>query len=250
MDTAKVIQVGAGSYLAVYTTGTTVSLATSTDLVNWQWTVDLDHLASQPYIAQESDGSFLVADRSARQRHQWLEPRAFHALRQPQLPQGRRADWLAGPPFSSALNGQRFFSSCDEGTPDIHGISANGLTIDFGFHYNSVCSQGLDREAFGRFTITNIDYSAGQASGTWSATEDTVRDNAVSSICDPVTPPPATPASTAAATTSAGMATASASRKPRTSRRPERISATTGPGGSSSTTTPMTRPTRCRWPQT
>jgi hypothetical protein len=62
MDTAKVIQASPGKYLAVYTTGNVIKIATSTDLVNWLHVTDLDRSATQPYIAEEPNGSYIVAD--------------------------------------------------------------------------------------------------------------------------------------------------------------------------------------------
>jgi hypothetical protein len=64
MDTAKVIQVGQ-SYYAVYSSGgQPVRLATATTPTgSWHVVTTLDDQnGSQPYLAQEPDGSFLLAD--------------------------------------------------------------------------------------------------------------------------------------------------------------------------------------------
>ncbi len=179
MDTVKVLQTGPGSYLGVYHTGDVVKLATSTDLVNWHYVTDLDTPATQPYIAREPDGSYLLADEHSGLIGSYVN---FVHFSSPSSLMAGTSDWNTNPPLNPLLYGPRFFSSCNEGTPDIHGISNGGSTVDFGFHYNSDCSSGLDREAFGRFSITSIDYSTGQATATWSATKDTVRDNAVNAI--------------------------------------------------------------------
>ena len=66
MDTAKIIPAGSGGgYLAVYHHliggAFDVRLATSTDLLHWHYVTTLEDDASQPTIAELSDGGFLVA---------------------------------------------------------------------------------------------------------------------------------------------------------------------------------------------
>src|SRR5262249_27461973 len=151
MDTMQVIQIGGGSYLAVYHGGSPLSvrLAGSTDLFSWAFYGVIDPSASQAYLSRASDGSFTLADEkfdnagaSSGASHLYFLPYpSFSALVSAQ------PDRTFTPP------GPRFFSSCNEGTPDIHSISSNGLTLSVGFHYNSDCGPfgtvGLDREAFG-----------------------------------------------------------------------------------------------------
>jgi len=162
MDTAKVIQVAADSYLAVYTTKSVVKLASSTNLVNWHYIVDLDPNASQPYLAEGPNGTFVLADEELDLAGQ--SPSHLGFLRYASLAALRRAsrDNFYDPPHFLATLGHRFFSPCNEGTPDIHGITATG-TVSFGFHYYSGslsdCLQqtGVDREAYG----TLRDFNAG-----------------------------------------------------------------------------------------
>lgn len=185
MDTAKVIQTSPGNYLAVYATGNVIKLATSTDLLNWHYVNDLDTPATQPYIAQGPNSSFMLADEQFDQIQATSGPSHVNFMHYSSLSSllAGQSDWFALPPPILTLNGPRFFSLCNEGTPDIHGISQNGLVINFGFHYNSNCgTAGPDREAYGTFTVTSIDSSTGQATATWSATKDTVRDNAAATI--------------------------------------------------------------------
>lgn len=64
MDTAKIIQVGS-RYYAVYSPGSkSILLATAADVRGpWNPVVTLDDdNASQPYLAQQADGSFILAD--------------------------------------------------------------------------------------------------------------------------------------------------------------------------------------------
>ncbi len=70
MDTVKIIQDTTGGYLAVSHHMATdghfrVNLATSTDLLNWHWVRELAGSntgpASQPTIAQASNGGFVIA---------------------------------------------------------------------------------------------------------------------------------------------------------------------------------------------
>jgi len=191
MDTAKVVQASPGNYLAVYATGNVIKLARSTNLVNWLYLTDLDTSATQPYIAQGPNGSYILADEkydtngaaSGSTHLYFTQYRNLSALI------AGKADWFAIPPSSLSLHGDRFFSMCNEGTPDIHGISLAGqrgfVAVNFGFHYNSHCgAPGPDREAYGTFQITGIASSAGQAAASWSASEDASRDNAAASIGD------------------------------------------------------------------
>lgn len=189
MDTAKVIQTSPGNYLAVYTTGTVIKLATSTDLMNWHYVRDLDTSATQPYISHGPNGSYMLADEkydtngvTAGSSHLYF----IHYLNLGALLAGK-SDWFAFPPSNLSLRDERFYSLCSEGTPDIHGISPVGqrgfFVVHFGFHYNSHCgAPGPDREAYGTFEVTGVDSSIGQATADWSATKDTSRDNAVAHI--------------------------------------------------------------------
>ena len=61
MDTAKIIANPAGGYLAVYHTGDSANLATSTDLVTWTFRRTLDPQATQPTICALPTGGFVTA---------------------------------------------------------------------------------------------------------------------------------------------------------------------------------------------
>jgi hypothetical protein len=189
MDTAKVIQMSPGSYLAVYATGDVIKLATSTNLVSWLYVTNLDTSATQPYIAQGPNGSYILADEkydsngvaSGSSHLYFIHYSNLNALLAGQ------SDWFAIPPSNLSLLGDRFYSPCNEGTPDIHGISPVGqrgfVAVNFGFHYNSHCGvAGSDREAFGTFQVTSLTSPTGRATASWFTRNDTPRDNAVASI--------------------------------------------------------------------
>jgi hypothetical protein len=147
MDTAKIIKDPAGGYLAVYHTmfndGPHVGLATSTDLLNWTFRVELGSHASQPTIAVASDGGFVVAWEQEPNNHL-----AFRYFR-------NRGDLLAGQPTRS-FDAPRSLSRCAEGTPNIYSVTLSPdidhSTIDVGGHYYQNC----DRDRQQRGTLTNF----------------------------------------------------------------------------------------------
>jgi hypothetical protein len=172
MDTMMVMQDDAGGYLAVYHDGSTpeVKLAQSSDLRNWTYVTTLDVAASsQAYLAEEPNKTYILAEEAGvgSSNVQFL---LYANL--PALKAGNSVNSFTAP---------RLLSNCgagfggNEGTPDIHGINANGTVIQVGFHYNSDCN-GLDREAFG--TLTN--FTATSTNTTWTATADSARDSALS----------------------------------------------------------------------
>jgi hypothetical protein len=189
MDTAKVIQARRSNYLAVYATGNVIKLAASNDMVSWLYVTDLDTSATQPYIAHGPNGSYMLADEkydtngvTSGSSHLFFK----HYGSLSALLAGK-SDWFAIPASNLSLRGDRFYSLCNEGTPDIHGISPVGQrgfdVVKFGFHYNSHCgAPGPDREGYGTFQVASIDSSTGQATARWFTTEDTPRDNAVANI--------------------------------------------------------------------
>jgi Bacterial Ig domain len=141
MDTAKIIPAGSGGgYLAVYHHliggAFDVRLATSTDLLHWHYVTTLEDDASQPTIAELSDGGFLVAYEKT----------------------GR------GPADDRSVTVNRTLSSCNEGTPNIYATALNPdldhSIINVGFHYFRGCD--VDRQAIG--TLTNFT--------TWRTTAD------------------------------------------------------------------------------
>lgn len=142
MDTAKIIETGSDEFTAVYSWwsddlgGFVMSLATSTNLLDWRWRVDLATYASQPYIAEASDGGWVVA---------WeQEPPSQdeNFLRMALYP-----DWdalLTAAP-TKVFTAERQLSECAEGTPNIY--SASSSDVVFGFAFYADCL--LDREGLG-----------------------------------------------------------------------------------------------------
>ena len=189
MDTAKVIQTSPGSYLAVYATGNVIKLATSTDLVKWVYVTDLDTSATQPYIAQGPNGSYILADEKYDAKRVTSGRSHLYFIHYGNLGSllAGKSDWFATPPSNLPLLGDRFYSRCSEGTPDIHRMSPVGqrgfVVVNFGFHYNSRCgARGPDREAYGSFQVTRVDSSTGQATASWSTAKDIARDNAAADM--------------------------------------------------------------------
>jgi hypothetical protein len=164
MDTVKIIQDTTGGYLAVSHHMAAdghfrVNLATSTDLLTWHWVRELAGSttgpASQPTIAQASNGGFVLA---------WEQEKpgggdnhlAFRYF-------ANRADLLAGQ-VSRSFDAPRSLSSCAEGTPNIYGITLSPdidhSTIDLGGHYWWNCDR--DRQQRGRLTNFNSWTTAAQ----------------------------------------------------------------------------------------
>lgn len=142
MATVKIIQVGPAEFAAVYfwlsedLGGYVVSLATSTNLLDWTWQVDLATYASQPYIAAASDGGWVVA---------WeQEPPSQD---ESQLRMALYPDWdalLAATP-TKEFTAERQLSECAEGTPNIY--AASSTEVVFGFHFFADCL--TDRQGLG-----------------------------------------------------------------------------------------------------
>jgi hypothetical protein len=145
MDTAKLIQDPAGGYLAVYHTylsGTPrVSVATSSDLINWTFRRELGTFASQPHIMALPQGAYVLA---------WeQEPNNHIAFRY----YATRNDLLNGV-ASRSFDAPRTLSSCAEGTPNIYSVTLSPdidhSVIDVGGHYYWNCDR--DRQQRGRLT--------------------------------------------------------------------------------------------------
>jgi hypothetical protein len=177
MDTAKIIQAG-GTYYAVYSPGSqSVVLASSPTLYGtWTPLVTLDdNNASQPYLAQMSDGSFVLADEYVTDIVSDSAVNFKHYASLSTLSAGQ-SDYS----YQTSLS----LSGCHEGTPDIH--STDLASIQVGFHYNSSClGSQLDREAFG--TLTG--FTSPTSVPSWTATSDTVRDAALNNAATPWTNP-------------------------------------------------------------
>lgn len=127
MDAAKIIQIPeTGEFAAVYhwwsdtTQQFTPSLATSDNLLDWTWRVDLGENASMPTIAPASDGGYVVA---------WEDDSG------PRVGLSYYPTWaavLAGQ-SSKRFTAERQLSECAEGTPNIY--SASSEEVDFGLHF-------------------------------------------------------------------------------------------------------------------
>ena len=154
MDTVKIIQDATGGYLAVSHHLASdghfrVNLATSTDLLNWHWVRELAGSntgpASQPTIAQASNGGFVMAWEQEQPGggNNHLAFRYFAS----------RTDLLAGQ-VTRSFDAPRQLSSCAEGTPNIYGITLapdiDHSTIDIGGHYWWNCDR--DRQQRGQLT--------------------------------------------------------------------------------------------------
>lgn len=110
-----------------------VSLATSTDLLDWTWRQGYGAQASQPTIAAATDGGYVIA---------WeQEPDPIH------LTIAYYATWddlLVGK-VTHRIDPPVTTRACGEGTPSIE--AASSARVDIGFHYHADCT--TDREAGG-----------------------------------------------------------------------------------------------------
>jgi hypothetical protein len=151
MDTAKIIQDYTGTYLAVYHSLNQaearfhVSVATSTDLVNWTFRYDYGPGTHQPTIHALDDGNsgYVVAWEQDPDNH--LSFRYFRS----------RADLLSGR-IARSFDAPQTLSDCAEGTPNIYSVTMDRAitksVIDVGAHYFWNC----DRDRQQRGTLTNF----------------------------------------------------------------------------------------------
>ena len=143
MDTAKVIASPTGGYLAVYHSGQTCHLATSTDLMEWTHRAVIDQPATQPTIAATGDGGLLTAAEFNDGHGGQLRIRYWPTL----------DALLAGRPARQFL-AARTLSACNEGTPSILqvglGAGVDASRIELGLHYHRDCQ--VDRQARGTLT--------------------------------------------------------------------------------------------------
>jgi hypothetical protein len=151
VDTMKIIQVGTSRYVGVYHVNESgffsVRAAISSDLVQWQVVSVLEPNASQPTIAELSDGNFLVAyEKRDGRRTSHLEFRIYPDILGLRLPLS-----------TGRFDAPRTLSSVAEGTPNLHDTTMNPIlglsTIHVGFHYFNT-GLGVDRNARG--TLTNF----------------------------------------------------------------------------------------------
>ena len=133
LDTVKIIQIAeTGEFAAVYhwtndgTQGFTTSLATSTDLLEWTWRVDLARDGSQPTIKAASDGGYVVA---------W----EVGVTDDIHVKLSYYPDWggLLSGQAAKVLDAQRQLPGCGEGTPNLY--SASSTRVDFGLHLFRDC---------------------------------------------------------------------------------------------------------------
>lgn len=142
MGPIEVVQVSPDQFAAVYhwspATGPSfkVALATSSNLLDWTWRVDLADHASQPTIAPASDGGFVVA---------WEQEPATEDESHLQFAYYATWDDLQAANPSKTFAAERLLSPCGEGTPNLY--SASSTQVEFGFHYYADCT--ADRQARG-----------------------------------------------------------------------------------------------------
>jgi hypothetical protein len=163
MDTAKIIPGPPGTgYLAVYHHliggAFNVRLATSTDLLHWHYVGTLENDASQPTIAELSDGGFLVAyEKTGRGAACGGSGSCLAFQHYPGL------DALLAGSEARSVAVNRTLSACNEGTPNIYAATLHPdldhSIINVGFHYFKGCD--VDREAIG--TLTNFSSWKAQA---------------------------------------------------------------------------------------
>nr|WP_202538886.1 hypothetical protein [Streptomyces sp. SID8379] len=160
MDAAQIVQAtdGAdGTYLAVYHTMLAdgrfhSAVATSADLLHWQRRHDFGAGSSQPTLAADGRGGYVLAYEKDPRNH--IAVRGYADL--DALLAGRAAHRFDAP---------RTLSSCAEGTPAITAL--RGDTIELTGHYRADCD--TDRQ----LTATLRDFT------TWHATPDHRLDEAI-----------------------------------------------------------------------
>ncbi len=164
MDTLKIIDNPEGGYLGVYhspdSVDFTVHVATSNDLIHWQYQSDLSSHASQPTLVSLPEGSFLAAweadNRPKLPWKSWVHIQSYKNLDDLLAGKGGRgfdAPHTLVPPDGGA-----------EGTPNIYSVTlapdlAHSI-IDLGFHYYKDFT--VDRQARG--TLVNF--------STWTTREE------------------------------------------------------------------------------
>ena len=153
MDTLKIIADPSGGYLGVYHTYLNsrfvVSLATSTDLMNWTFRCQIAAYAADPDLYACANGGFVMAweqtNSAGGKNHLHF---AYYANR------GALLAGTAAQSFDAAMT----LSKYAEGTPSIYAVTMtngdiNTSTIDVGGHYNDNTLR-LDRQQRG--TLTNF----------------------------------------------------------------------------------------------
>jgi hypothetical protein len=164
METLKVVKSPLGGYVGVYHTTSSgrgvVKVATSVDLMNWQFAGNLSANASQPTIYMLSHGASVVAferELGCAGGGNCLVLRYYST----------ESALLNGSATRSAVL-PRSLSNCAEGTPNIFAAKDDLSSIDIGFHYFSDCY--VDRQ--GRGTLTNFDAATWSPRATWNIDAD------------------------------------------------------------------------------
>jgi hypothetical protein len=162
LDTAKIIWVPeADAFAAVYHSASNsdaalhVHLATSKDLMTWEWRAELAPEASQPTIKAASDGGYVVAWDPTTVEDSYTAP-VFDYY-------ATWKDLLAVRP-TKTFPVQLSLSTCGEGTTNLY--SASSKLLDVGFHLYANCE--VDREGRGTTDWT-----------TWTATRNQRLDDAI-----------------------------------------------------------------------
>lgn len=158
MDAAKVIQVAeTGEFAAVYHWWSEsqgqfhIALATSRNLLDWTWRVELAIGASQPAIKAASDGGYVMG---------WDLDADLHA----RLSYYATWDDILAARASKIFDAKRQLPGCAEGTVNLY--SASSVKVDFGLHYYAGCES--DRQARGTTDWTS-----------WKGTQQPLLDRAV-----------------------------------------------------------------------
>jgi hypothetical protein len=134
--------------------GFTTSLATSTNLLDWTWRVDLSNDGSQPTIKEASDGGYVVAWEVGVTDDIHVRLNYYPTLEL----------LFVGQP-AKVFDARRQLPGCAEGTPNLY--AASSTHVDFGLHYFRHCR--TDRQARG-----TTDWM------TWKAVEQPLLDRAAS----------------------------------------------------------------------
>eukprot|EP01133_Synstelium_polycarpum_P011557 gene11557-13490_t len=156
MHCTKVIQIAAGSYVAVYhypySTNFIVGIATSSDLVNWQQTSVLEFGSSQPTVFALTNGDYLMAWEQTYGNGNHIRVRYF--LNLADLLADHSDHWVdIAPPRSGDF---KVKSGKSIGTPNIYtanvqyGNPFGNSVIVMGLHYGGA----QDRQA--TLTLTNL----------------------------------------------------------------------------------------------
>jgi hypothetical protein len=170
MDTLKVIDSGQAApryrYIGVYhyRLGLTyvTAVATSNDLVRWAFRANLGVAASQPAIGRVGTGTsarYWVASEADCPRGSCIKLRYYASYSALMVAQASLQHMI---PHTQP-------GKCNEGTPNFFS-PPTATSLDIGFHYNSTCRTGTDREARG--TLTGLG-----TTWTWSAATDQPIDN-------------------------------------------------------------------------